>query len=181
MNPVLPRLIGKVVSSPLALAIIKSYAFDRPKGHLYDDNGTLYMGRWRIIDPDTWQSRLLFKLTGYTHIRLHWIKRRVHDRDLHNHPFPYRTFILAGWYTEEYRYGMSTGPYTPYGDATHVKGDTTTGAFGYFHRISRVPDDGVWTLFCMNGDSGKWGFDVDGRFVESREYFETYGVSDGKA
>ena len=72
-------------------------------GHLHNLDGSLYMGRWWVVPPDTRRSQFLrFISRGrYETVRLHWINRGDEDRELHSHPFDYSTFILKGFYYEE--------------------------------------------------------------------------------
>ena len=139
-------------------------------GHLWRRGGQgPYMLRYRVVDTGTWQSAALKALTlgKYDHCRLHVIMQPDVDRELHNHPFNYRTFILDGWYREE----------RPGGKRNVLTGNTVTGA-GY-HRIALVPPDGVTTLFFMGKDRGEWGFMVDGKHVTSREFFATKRGTNG--
>lgn len=175
MKQVLPYLIGKVVSRPLAFAIIKAYAFRTPHAHLYDLDGSLYMGRWRVVDEGTLGGRILSALTGFSSIRLHHINREDHDRDLHNHPFSYRTFILKGYYQEDYEEG--DGLFTNDGTRFLHRGQSGVGAPDKFHSIRLVSNGGVWTLFCMSRNTDKWGFKVDGRLVDSLRYFIRNGYT----
>lgn len=203
------KIIGSIVSSSLGFALLKAYAFRTPHQHLYDkDSGEMYMGRWRVVDEveeigyydcglewhevrkRTLGSRVLEYLTGYSSIRLHHINRKDHDRDLHSHPFDYRTFVCKGFYAEVYddlvvkvsRVDNLMLRLGPHGRRVIFAGDTQTGAAQKFHRISEVAPGGVWTLFCMTRNSNDWGFLVDDQFVLSRDYFKAKGIrSDGKA
>lgn len=163
----------------------------RPHVHLHDLDGSLYMGRWSVVDEyvrvngkdtnrRTLLSRVLERLTGYTAIRLHHIARPDHDRDLHNHPFSYRTFILKGNYAEEYEVPgegfMRGGTFLLKGAYRWVhRGQSVTGGEGHYHRIDQMPAEGVWTLFCMTPNTNAWGFKVDGEHVPSRRYFRMKG------
>jgi hypothetical protein len=158
------RLFGKLVSSRIGFALLKAYAFRTPHAHLHDPDGTMYMGRWRVVDEGTLGGRILHKLTGYKSIRLHHIMRPDHDRDLHNHPFAYRTFIARGWYCEHYE----EDGHRSYRGVW--QGNTATGSHDKYHRISEVSGGGVWTLFCMTENHETWGFKVNGRFVEATRY-----------
>ena len=205
------KIIGSIVSSSLGFALLKRYAFRTPHAHLYDkDSGEMYMGRWRVVDEVTNQtgyydcalewhevvqkrklsSRILEALTGYSSIRLHHINRKDHDRDLHSHPFDYRTFVCKGFYAEVFddlvvKASRDTNTMCrlgPHGRRVIFAGDTQTGTGQKFHRISEVSPGGVWTLFCMTRNSNDWGFLVDDQFVLSRDYFALKGIrSDGKA
>lgn len=177
-------IIGKALSSKLGFALIKAYAIRHPHVHLHDLDGSLYMGRWSIVDENvriagretktrTKASVWLERLTGYRSIRLHHINREDHDRDLHNHPFSYRTFILDGHYSELYR---NPGEEQERYRFVH-KGQTVTGHDQTFHRIDTVAVRGVWTLFCMSRNTDKWGFDVKGVFVRSARYFMMRGYT----
>jgi hypothetical protein len=135
-------------------------------------------------------SRILEALTGYSSIRLHHINRKDHDRDLHSHPFDYRTFVCKGFYAEVFD-DLVVPSYVdsnlmlrlgPHGRRVIFRGDTQTGTGQKFHRISEVSPGGVWTLFCMTNNSNDWGFLVDDQFVLSRDYFKAKGIrNDGKA
>lgn len=185
MKPVLHYLIGKFVSSRVGFAMLKAYAFRTPAKHLYDHDGSLYMGRWRIVDEGSRGSKILAILTGYTHIRLHHICRADHDRELHNHPFDYRTYIAQGFYAEQYE--EPAWQLSGAGEPWYVSGKrqgyrfvhagrTATGNQNKFHRIDLIPTGGVWTMFCMKPDSGLWGFRGDDDvFIESHDYFKLKG------
>jgi hypothetical protein len=172
------RLIGAVVSSSIGARLLKWYALRTPHSHLCEPNGDVYMGRWRVVNEGTLGSRILHALTGYSSIRLHHIKRPDHDRDLHNHPFAYRTFIVEGFYAEHYEEPV----YPPTiivpgleralqrGYRVVFRGDTATGNGDKFHRISDVGPQGVWTLFCMTANTTDWGFKVNGKLVNSVKY-----------
>jgi hypothetical protein len=192
--------LGYILSR--ALPAIKAIA--PPHVHLFDLNGSMYMGRWSVVDEfkrvngrdtktRTMASKVLEKLTGYTSIRLHWIRRADHDRDMHNHPFNYRSFVLKGCYAEEYDEpgsGMAEGvPVHQYGRKQGYRwvhrGGTVTGSEDKFHRIDIVPEEGVWTLFCMTRNTNLWGFAHNGTFIRSARYFRMRGYnkthrSDGK-
>lgn len=141
---------------------LQKHLFAKSYGHLWRRDGIgPYMLRYRVVDVGTWQSFVLKALTlgAYDHVRLHVIMQPDADRELHNHPFNYRTFILDGWYREQRIEGVRNV----------LAGQTVTGE-GY-HRIAMVPPDGVTTLFMMGKDRGEWGFLVGDKHVTSREFF----------
>lgn len=163
--------IGKVLATPPVRGLINLLA--KPFGHLLDVDGSLYMGRWSVIREGSLASRVLFKLTGYASIRLHHICRADNGRELHNHPFRYRTFILKGWYAEQRPCPWAE---TAVMRIFHGAGDTATGTPHDLHRVSSVSPFGVWTLFFMSPNTGLWGFDVSGRFVPSDTYKKAGGM-----
>ena len=90
--------------------------------------------------------------------------------DLHDHPWPYATFILKGGYYE----------WTPDFDENGVKiGETRywrgpghfriSSAYSY-HRIELKDGVTCWTLFMPGTHRKEWGFDVDGKWVKWDDY-----------
>lgn len=167
------KLFGWALTTSVGRWLLYYHAFARPHRHLHDKDGSLYMGRWHVIDEDTLAGRILELLTGYASARMHLIMRADHDRELHNHPFDYRTFIVRGWYHEVEQFGLYGAPVR----AHHVAGDTATGSADKFHRISEVSDGGVMTLFFMTRNRGEWGFNVDSHFVNSTRYLLRNGYT----
>lgn len=140
----------------------------------------MYMGRWTVVKAGGLVSRVLSACTRgkYDHVRLHWIRQADGDRELHNHPFNYRTFVLSGYYREEY---LANGTLISQARVL-AEGDTVASPLGHYHRITRVGPHGVFTLFCMGKDHGDWGFLVDGKHMPSREFFAYRNIkNDGKA
>jgi hypothetical protein len=135
-------------------------AFKTPYSHIDD-----YMGRWWLMPrclltqhPDGYlfpRSWLPFS------VRIHHIMLADNERDLHDHPFNYRTIILQGWYDEEDVFGEIR---------LYNQGDTISATAQTFHRIAKVPQKGVWTLFIMGPRINSWGFMVSGRKVHWRRY-----------
>ena len=161
-------LVGKALSSRPGFAAVQAYAFRTPHKHLVGSDGSLYMGRWHVVDEGTLGGRLLKLFTGYESVRLHWIRRPDHDRHLHNHPFNYRTFVLKGLYSEIVE-GQDQEP-VEFNRFVYT-GQTATGSGSKFHRIDQISQGGVWTLFFMTKNKDAWGFKVDNKFVERGEYF----------
>lgn len=167
------RLLGAALASGLGNTIVKSVVCTEARSarHLRDLDGSVYMRRWHVIREGSFASRVLEKLTGYSSIRLHHLLRGDHDRDLHNHPFTYRTFILDGSYAEEFKAARRQ----PLDFRFPAAGDTVQHGPDAFHRIDRVSEGGVWTLFAMTRNTREWGFLSKGRFVPSTRYLKTKG------
>lgn len=103
-------------------------------------------------------------------VRVHHILRKDNDPVPHDHPWNARTIILKGTY-DEVRKPMDF----PDGAGQWFRrevGDTATLKFNEFHTVTRVPVEGVWTLFLTWKYQGGWGFWVDGKKVPYREYLE---------
>lgn len=150
------------------------------------DGADIYMGRWWLFNPygkaaDGEQTAA--RWAWLPSIRIHHIMRADNDRHLHDHPWNARTIVLRGWYEEE-----RPGDIFNQGDRYREQRDDLGGwllprevfdrragytgrlLFGQYHRISAVPEDGVWTMFFTWKKRGSWGFSVDGKKVSWREY-----------
>lgn len=197
------KLIGWLASRECIMQWLFSMAAEY--GHLYNTEEEVYMGRWSLVKTGSLASSVLSFITGgmYDHVRIHWIREPDHDRELHDHPFNYRTFVMDGWYTERFIPGdggtlingaalrgwQGSGKRLPPHALTGLdqvrlmsKGKSAACPLGQFHRVANVSDGGVWTLFFMGADHGKWGFLVDGRWMASRDFFKLRGIrNDGKA
>jgi hypothetical protein len=128
---------------------------------------TGYMDRWWLMPrwalaPDE-NGNLFPKAWCPFSIRIHHIKRPDDGRDLHDHPFDYRTIILRGWYDECDVFGRSN---------IRSAGDTVAARAQTFHRIAAMPAGGVWTLFIMGPRINRWGFLVGGRKVYYKHYLK---------
>jgi hypothetical protein len=167
------RLFGAFIASYPGRMALMYHAFARPHRNLHDKDGSLYMGRWRVIDEDTIAGKVLEFFTGYSSARLHLIMRPDHDRELHNHPFDYRTYIVRGYYREKAQHGLYGASFI----GQHGAGDSAIGRASKFHRISEVSEGGVLTLFFMTRNKGEWGFNVGSKFVNSTKYLLREGYS----
>lgn len=156
-------------------------------GHLHNLDGSLYMGRWWVIRPDSCAARALKFVSGgrYESVRLHHIRQGDADRELHSHPFSYTTMILDGWYEEEKLDDKSFTQGVPYSVKTnrrvHTAGSVAHMASSY-HRIARVSVTGVWTLFFMGKNRGSWGFLMpNAQPIDRKGYFRLKGYTRGHA
>ena len=66
------------------------------------DKGNWSLWRWYdiIINGDLYLTRLTLFKTPWFSVKVHWIHKPDPDRDLHDHPWPFASFILRGWYKE---------------------------------------------------------------------------------
>jgi hypothetical protein len=121
-------------------------ALRKPYWHLHG-----YMNRYWFFNEGWWIPFL-------PAIRVHAIFRRDGDREIHDHPFDFRTFILFGDYTEE----------DVAGNARIVdQGDTYGSPAERFHIITAVRTvdllpggiaPAVWTFVIMSRKHQSWGF-----------------------
>ena len=91
--------------------------------------------------------------------------------DVHDHPWPYATLILAGGYYE-YTPVMSFGEMI--GETKHWRGPghfRICSAFSY-HRIELKAGVTPWTLFMPGPQTREWGFLVNNRWIHNDNYLE---------
>jgi hypothetical protein len=147
-----------------------------------------YLRRWRIIQTP------LFALY------LHHILMPDGDRDLHDHPYPFASLILAGGYTEErvqlvnrgVMWGTMPGEVTErrvrydkikYGDDPDVQEETVLVThkpwrFNFVpttaaHRIRfHRRESGTWSLMFVGPRTRTWGFWTAEGFVPHPEYHD---------
>lgn len=163
-----------IAARPMLVDSLVAFAQRRPYFHIHGPDGSVYMSRWwlmprfmlcvnsktQALEPKAWHLPLWRWLAPLS-IRLHHIAQPDQDRELHDHPFDYRTLILRGWYVEENVFGEFTDRLT--GDTARARAQT-------FHRIAHVSGGGVWTLFVCHPRINEWGFLVGGRKVHWRTY-----------
>jgi hypothetical protein len=165
------RAIARIVTIPAVTGWLMERARRTPYRHIHGPDGSLYMGRWWLFNPypaesapdmRSWLRRQL------PSVRIHHICRPDSDRALHDHPWNARTIVLHGGYVEERPAEVGT----PLMRSVYVRAPGYTGRllFGQYHRISQVPPEGAWTLFITWKKRGTWGFLVDGKKVNWREY-----------
>ena len=91
--------------------------------------------------------------------------------DVHDHPWPYFTLILAGGYfeyTPNFEYGKMVG------ETKHWRGP---GHFRFcsansYHRIELKEGITPWTLFMPGPQRQEWGFLVDNKWIHNDQYLE---------
>ena len=129
-----------------------------------------YFGRYRLIndrgDKEPYLERYYLFLKNREkfpfNIFLHKFLKSDPD-DLHDHPWSYRTFILAGGYWE----------YTP-------QGKYWRGPFSYkyanassYHRVELDKDiPYCWTLFIPGKKIRDWGFKTKDGWITNEEYLK---------
>jgi hypothetical protein len=114
-------------------------------------DGSLYLTRWTL------------RLGPLGAVRLHRFYRPDLDQDQHDHPWPFVSVVLRGWYVEELG-----------GCREHrTRG---AGSFAYRpaaipHRVIAMPEAGCWTLLWTGRDRGRdWGFYTSGGWQPWRQY-----------
>lgn len=161
------RVVARFLARPRVTAwLIRRYATADRAFHIEGPDGSLYMERFLIFNRGGGSEGTVnagpvqYPWLPFS-VRLHHIVRPDGDRVPHDHPSPFRTFCLRGFYEHEVH---------AVGDIEVNAGDTYVMARGMFHRIFSVPKDGVWTLVIFGKRSVAWGFLVDGHKVDYRDY-----------
>lgn len=132
-----------------------------------EGNQELYLRRW------------ILARTPWFQILLHKICRPDADRDLHDHPWSFRSLILKGGYVEEiidpdiFDHYHERNKYERVNKRAAFVGHDTTS----FHRIDRLLDGPAWTLVFTTGKRKSWGFLVNGKAVNHREYLASKGLA----
>jgi len=174
----------------------------RPRAHLpfrpevIGDPECPILHRWTFLG-DRLARRLPVKLL------LHHFLPNADDRDTHDHPRPFWTFVLWGGYDDfvpcEQCNGVGALSYWPSGpDGPERTGDcpwcgidhgTPRGLVRgdrmrvgmlrfrhetYAHR-TRVLPSGCWTLVVMGPYRRRWGFWREGKWWSFRDYADTFG------
>jgi hypothetical protein len=169
LNTLIWRVIAAIVSTERVGDWLIKRAMRTPYTHIMSVDGSeIYMGRWWLFNPYPASGEAKrFGWGWLPSVRIHHIMREDDDRHLHDHPWNARTILLEGWYTEQRQHLVLKY------NRTRTKGYTGRLLFGEYHRITAVPEVGVWTLFITWKQRGTWGFDVDGVKVPWREYLAT--------
>jgi hypothetical protein len=149
------RAVAWIVTRERISQWLMQRAARTPYSDIYDASGKLlYMRRWWLFNPYEPNTYLRqFKWLPIS-VRIHHIVRPDSDRHLHDHPWGWRTIILAGNYTEERESGIFV----------RTRGDTSGLAHNEFHRIDHVDAKlGAVTLFITFRYRHRWGFKVNYR------------------
>lgn len=117
--------------------------------------GELYLRRWRVVQ------------TPWFAVYVHRILRPDKDRDLHDHPWSFVSWVLWGWYREvrAARDGWFSRP-------RHLRRWLSLAwhRAERAHRIIEVRPGGVWTLVLTGRRRREWGFHTRWGWVDWRRY-----------
>jgi len=80
--------------------------------------------------------------------------------DLHDHPWPFITFIIKGGYWE----------HTPNGRFWRGAGTLRLASCYSLHRVELEPGVDVWTLFIPGPKLRDWGFLRKGEWIQHEQY-----------
>ena len=137
------------------------------------------LGRYRVIqdrqDNEPYLERYYLLLKDRKrfpfNVFLHKFLKGDPD-DVHDHPWPYCTIILAGGYYEWVPQFNSAGQKT--GEIRYWRGPghfRFCGA-GSYHRIELKPGVAAWTLFMPGPHKRDWGFLVNNNWIQHEQYLK---------
>lgn len=112
----------------------------------------------KVTPGETYLDRLRIVQTPYFGVYLHWIHEPDSDRDPHDHPWNFGSFILKGGYTERVweEPALGTQDYKGYrrkwGQFSWHKMDTVSA-----HKIEQISKPLV-TLVLVGRRTRNWGF-----------------------
>jgi hypothetical protein len=97
-------------------------------------------------------------------IRIHHWLASDDQRNMHDHPWGYVTFVIRGGYTDVNPNGRIPLPRWSLRKfpATH-------------QHTTLVNPGGAWTILLTGRDKREWGFWVNGRFRKRNKYFYMFG------
>lgn len=110
-----------------------------------------YLERW-VID------------FGLFAIRIHHWFSSDDQRNFHDHPFWFWTFVLKGGYTDV----------SPQGNQRMTRGTHAFRRAEHQHTV-RVDPGGCWTILLTGPEVRQWGFWVKGKFRKRNKYFFEHG------
>lgn len=125
---------------------------------------TGYMNRYWLVAPEE-AAALGLPFHG---VRLHEILTHDHAKDLHNHPWSFRSYILKGGYQEALL--MADGAVAT---LSVNRGSTYRRTHQDYHRIISISDQPVWTLCVLESyNVAGWGFLTESGHVDRGEYLK---------
>jgi len=155
------------------LLALKLSRFDIVK--MVDGKEEMYLRRFHLIK----RNKFLLKLTKgkYEGLYLHHILRPDEDRHLHDHPWDFSVFVLAGGYEEDI-------PHPKYGSSwRHGLGllsriwhplSFRSSSAKQLHKISADNFKTTWTLIFVGPKRRKWGFKTEKGWMPYDEYLPLY-------
>lgn len=117
------------------------------------DGEDVYLIRWRLIE------------TPWFGVFLHKICRPDHDRHMHDHPWPFVSFVLRGGYVEQVPCGCTISCISARRAGSIIRHAATD-----LHRIHELLNGPAWTLVLIGRRCRDWGFQTETGWVQWQEY-----------
>lgn len=93
--------------------------------------------------------------------------------DVHDHPWPYATLILAGGYYEYVPEFNFKGDMIAETKHWRKPGHFRTCSASSYHRIELDPAVTAWTMFMPGPQKREWGFLVKNKWIHNELYLES--------
>lgn len=134
---------------------------------LRDKGGDIYLKRYYLYRKEK-TNQFEEEKTSYSfNVYLHQFFKSDMD-DLHDHPWNFVSLVLKGGYFEELMDKNNPDDmhvtYTPPLHFNVKKAED-------YHRVI-VPDKPCWTLFFRGKTRRKWGFNVNGKWIDAQKYLK---------
>lgn len=110
-----------------------------------------YMTRWRFFE------------SKYINFRLHHIEQSDIERELHDHPFTFVSFVLRGGYFET-RYDSPVGRSKVM--RWHGPGSVLFRSAETLHRLTLPKGETAWTFVVTGPRRRLWGYQTDRGWVD---------------
>lgn len=150
----------------------------RSGGRVIGDDVSFALWRWQDIhwrDGNLYLRKLYLARTPLGQVSVHWMFRPDPDRDPHDHPRSFISFVLRGGYTEE-RYTVVVPPRPPARQTrlastslVRLSGDVAYRRAEELHRIAAI-EPGTVTLVLWGRRRRPWGFHNGRVWVFWRDY-----------
>lgn len=137
-------------------------------------------GPWEMIGPADcpimWRRTLIANRFGK--ILLHRFMPNASDKDPHDHPSAFLTFVLRGGYDDVSLAAASTpGGGPPIVVVDEVRAPTIRFRRAEHAHVTRVTPAGAVTVVAMFRKRRSWGFWREGRWYAWRDYEKLFGLN----
>lgn len=122
-------------------------------------NNSTYMKRWRLVD------------NRFFGVRVHKIVRSDEDRELHDHPWTFLSFILSGGYIEHRPFGVSK-EYRRFDFVFRRAEDLHRLQLHkeYAYADNRVVEKPAWTFVIRGPTRRRWGFMTQDGWIDAEDF-----------
>lgn len=103
-------------------------------------------------------------------IKLVWWHEPDARREPHNHPWPFKSFILSGGYKETITYVDESGNPTKAVERTYRAGDVNVVPLNSYHTVDEIEPGTATLMVCaLNDDIKEWGYLIDNKHVRMQD------------
>ena len=130
-----------------------------PPLHIPDGEGGCY------------KTELVLERSEERVVKIHWWHAADPRRDPHSHPWPFKSTILSGGYTEtRYWFDEEADGHISSSQRTYREGDVNDLPLGMFHTVDSVMPGTVTRMECGPlVEGGDWGYLIDDAYVSVKD------------